>query len=267
MLAGHYRLWRLSAAAIALIVFNYWQVTTKAFVSIWGSLYQMDQLLDIPLFDGLDEKQSRKFGQQCIWRDYAANELVIDHSDKTNDVRFVLTGMVRIIIRISAGREVILNDFGPGDYIGELAAIDGETRSANVTTMTSCRLCIMPATVFMEILDKNPAVNRKVLQKLSVLIRRLSDRLAEFTFLQAKYRLYAELIRLSRPRSDHPGQRSISPPPIQREIADRIASRREFVSREMKSLEREGCLMKTRGALVLTNVDELDRRIAEGWRE
>ncbi len=125
----------------------------------------------------------------------------------------------------------------------------------------------MPGPVFMEILDTSSTVNRLVLKQLSELVRKLSNRLSEYSFLQAKYRLYAELLRLSRPRPGHPDQRSISPPPIQREIADRIASRREVVSREMKSLERDVCLEKTRGALILTDIDELNRRISEGWNE
>ncbi len=227
----------------------------------------MDRLLDIPLFQGLNDAQSDKFSERCVWREYSANELVIDHNDNSNDVRFILTGIVRIIIRVSAGREVILNDAKSGDFFGELSAIDGNARSANVTAITRSRMCIMPGPVFMEILDASPKVNRIVLRKLTDDVRRLSNRLSEYSFLQARHRLYAELLRLSSPRADHPGQRAISPPPIQREIADRIASRREVVSREMKSLERDNCLEKTRGALVITNVGELNRRIMEGWNE
>ncbi len=227
----------------------------------------MNQLTDIPLFEDLDDDLSTQYSARCLWREYAANELVIDHKDKSNDVRFILTGLVRIIIRVSAGREVILNDAKPGDFFGELSAIDGSTRSANVTAITRSRMCIMPANVFLEILDCSPPVNRVVLKKMSSDIRRLSNRLSEYSFLQARHRLYAELVRLSKPRMGHPGQRAISPPPIQREIADRIASRREVVSREMKSLERDGCIAKSRGALILTDVEEINRRLMEGWNE
>jgi len=227
----------------------------------------MDQLLDIPLFAGVNPDVSNSFSARCVWREYQANELIIDHNDSSNDVRFILTGLVRIIIRVSAGREVILNDAKPGDFFGELSAIDGSTRSANVTAITRSRMCIMPAQVFMDILDTSPSVNHTVLRKLTDDIRRLSNRLSEYSFLQARHRLYAELLRLSHPRSGHPDQRVISPPPIQREIADRIASRREVVSREMKSLERDGCLEKTRGALIITDIDELNRRITSGWNE
>jgi len=227
----------------------------------------MEQLHNIPLLSNLSEQELQNYGARCVWREYTEGELLIDHCDESSDVRFILSGLVRVIIRVSEGREVILNDAGPGDYFGELSAIDGHSRSANVTAITRCRMCIMPSTVFMEILDNSPEINRVVLNKLTELIRKLSNRLSEYSFLRAKHRLYAELLRLSVPRPGHPDQRVISPPPIQREIADRIASRREVVSREMKSLERDGCLEKTRGALILTDIEELNRRIEQGWND
>jgi CRP-like cAMP-binding protein len=227
----------------------------------------MEQLRTIPLLSGLSEQDAQEFGARCIWKECAEGELLVDHCDESSDVRFILSGTVRVIVRVSEGRKVILNDAGPGDFFGELSAIDGHSRSANVTAITRCRMCIMPSSVFMEILDQSPKINRVVLNKLTKLVRILSNRLSEYSFLRAKYRLYAELLRLSSPRQGHPDQRVITPPPIQREIAERIASRREVVSREMKSLQREGCLEKTRGALILTDIDELNRRIAKGWSE
>ncbi|MEM7301245.1 MAG: Crp/Fnr family transcriptional regulator [Pseudomonadota bacterium] len=225
----------------------------------------MPRLSDIDLFTDLSEDQNQLYGSRCVWKDYAENELVIDHHDDSTDVRFIISGKVRIIVRVSAGKEVILNEANAGDFFGEIAAIDGMTRSANVTSITRSRMCIMPRHVFMDVLEKVPSVNRQVMRRLTGLVRQLSIRLSEYSFLQAKHRLYAELLRLSSKRPGHEGQRSISPPPIQREIADRIASRREVVSREMKNLERESVIEKTRGALVILDPGELNRRIVDGW--
>ncbi len=67
----------------------------------------MDRLLEIPLFQGLCDDESDKFSARCVWREYSANELVIDHNDNSDDVWFIISGFVRIIIRVAAGREVI----------------------------------------------------------------------------------------------------------------------------------------------------------------
>ena len=219
----------------------------------------------IPLFKEMDPAAAERYGRSCFWKDYNEFELIIDVDDESTDVRFLLSGSVRIIHRIAVGKEVILGEMVPGDFFGEISAIDSETRSANATTLTKSRICIMPQKIFMEILENDSGVNCKVLRVLTTRIRSLNLRLAEHSFLQAKHRLYSELLRLSKPRPGHEGQRSVSPPPIQRELADRIGSRREVVSRELNSLEREGIIKKTRGAVVLIDVNELQKRISIGW--
>ncbi|MEM9330496.1 MAG: Crp/Fnr family transcriptional regulator [Pseudomonadota bacterium] len=227
----------------------------------------MENLSDIPLFKSLDRSDGERYGKSCLWKDYDAHELVIDVDEETADVRFIVSGLVRVINRFSVGKEVILSEMKPGQFFGELAAIDGDTRSANVTTLYRSRICIVPQKLFLELLQKSPEVSLEVMRVLTKRIRTLNMRLAEQSFLQAKHRLYAELIRLSRPRLGHEGQRSISPPPTQKEMAERIGTRREVVSRELNALQKQGVFEKTRGALVLTDVAELQRRISEAWDE
>jgi CRP-like cAMP-binding protein len=219
------------------------------------------------LFKELSASASERYARSCNWKDYDANELVIDVDDQSNDVRFILSGKVRIILRIAIGKEVILGEMGEGEFFGEIAAIDGQTRSANVTALTRSRICIMPQRIFLEILRAEPDISLTVMRMFATRVRALNMRLGEHSFLQAKHRLYAELMRLSRPRTGHPGQRAVSPPPIQRELAERIGSRREVVSRELNQLEREGHVEMSRGALVLVNVNELQRRISDALEE
>ena len=227
----------------------------------------MENLRQIPLFSSLSEEDGNRYGRSCIWKDYNAHELVIDIDEETTDVRFVVSGVVRIINRFAVGKEVILSEMVPGDYFGELAAIDGNTRSANVTTLNRSRICIVPQNTFLELVSNSSEISLKVMRVLTTRIRTLNLRLAEQSFLQAKHRLYAELIRLSKPRPGNATQRSISPPPTQRELAERIGTRREVVSREINALQKQELFEKTRGALVLCNVAELQKRISEAWDE
>ncbi|MEO0547826.1 MAG: Crp/Fnr family transcriptional regulator, partial [Pseudomonadota bacterium] len=235
---------------------------------------QMDHLKTIPLLAGLDSDLCDGFSKRCAWRTYQPHELIIDHHEQSHDVRFIITGSARIVVRMVEGREVIFNDCNAGEFFGELAAIDGGARSASVTAVTKVRLCIMPQAVFKEICDCAPEIAWRIMNHLVANIRRLSDRLSEFSFLKAKHRLYAELLRLSRPRQlaqtgaddDAPNaQRIISPAPPQSDIADRIASRREIVSREMKALERIGVLERSKGGVIIADPDRLQRMASEGW--
>lgn len=227
----------------------------------------MDSLSQVPLFSELEPNELERYSRSCTWRRYDENELVIDFEDETRDVRFIVQGRVRIILRIATGKEVILSEMNEGEFFGELAAIDGEGRSANVTALSRAQMCIMPQKVFMELLETQASVNKAVLKTLASRCRHLNGRLAEHCFLQTKHRLYTELLRQSKPRPGHEGQRSISPPPIQKDLAARIGTRREVVSREIANLKRAKVLDKTIGALVLTDLAKLNAMISAGWAE
>ena len=223
----------------------------------------METLARIPLFADLPDSVIENASRRCTWRSYEANELVIDYEDESNDVRFIVSGH----LRIATGKEVILSEMRDGEYFGEIAAIDGSGRSANVTALARSQMCLMPQSLFMEMLETQPSVNRSVLETLAARVRQLNMRLAEHCFLQTRHRLYNELLRLSRPRPSNPGQRSISPPPTQKDLASRIGTRREVVSREIASMKREGILDKTTGALILCDLRRLNALISQGWDE
>ncbi|MEL6966506.1 MAG: Crp/Fnr family transcriptional regulator [Pseudomonadota bacterium] len=227
----------------------------------------MESIGKIPLFKNLPQDAIERMSRQCTWRSYEENELVIDYDDDSRDVRFILSGRVRIILRIATGKEVILTELKDGEYFGEIAAIDNEGRSANVTALSRAQMCIMPQAVFLAILEENADLNRAVMGHLAKLVRLLNMRLAEHCFLQTKHRLYTELLRQSRPRLGHEDQRSISPPPTQKDLAARIGTRREVVSREIANLKRAGVVDKTTGALVLKDLPKLNALISAGWAE
>lgn len=227
----------------------------------------MENLSQIPLFQDVDAETIERQSIRCTWRTYEENELIMDYEDESRDVRFILDGKVRIILRIATGKEVILSEMRDGEFFGEIAAIDEEGRSANVTALHRTRICAMPQSVFIDIVEGQPSVNRKLLLILASRCRHLNSRLAEHCFLQTKHRLYTELLRQSRPRLGHEGQRSISPPPTQKDLASRIGTRREVVSREIANLKRNRIVDKTTGALVLCDLPKLNALISAGWAE
>ncbi len=224
--------------------------------------YGMSTLDRIELLNALAPELRNELSSQCSWLRFAANELVVDYDDTSSDVYFVLSGQVRVLYRAVNGKELILGELGAGSLFGEIAALDERPRSANVTTLAPCEMCLMPAATFVGLLDRAPELKAHLLRLLAGRIRDLNARLAEYGFLQARHRLYAELLRLSRPRKGHDGQRLISPPPFQHDLANRVGTRREVVSRELTTLARQGLVERTRGALVLVDPGELNRRIS-----
>ncbi|MFE1602374.1 Crp/Fnr family transcriptional regulator [Methylobacterium sp. ID0610] len=204
---------------------------------------------------------------RCIWRRFEPNEVLVDFDDASTDVYFLATGEVRILNRTQSGKEVILGEMRGGEFFGELAAIDGVSRSANVTALTRGELCVVPAPVFRQIVFAAPPIADRLLRLLAKRVRALNSRLMEHAVLDLRHRLYAELLRLSSPRMGSDGERVVSPPPYHHVLAARIGCRREQVTREFTVMAQEGLVDRTRGALILRRPDLLEARVAEALRE
>ncbi|CAH1672591.1 Crp/Fnr family transcriptional regulator [Chelatococcus asaccharovorans] len=226
----------------------------------------MLQLTRVPFFKDADLDLG-SFEPRCNWRRFDTDEILVDFEDISTDVYFIVSGEVRVLVRSQSGKEVILGEMRVGELFGELAAIDGVKRSANVTALTRGEVCIMPAVVFREIVFASPIVAERLLKLLAGRVRELNARIMEHTVLDLRHRLYAELLRLSVPRAGHPGERVVTPPPFHHVIAARIGCRREQVTREFSALSAEGLVERTRGALVIKQPEVLDARVKEALRD
>ena len=217
-----------------------------------------ETLAKIPLFSDLPPAVIDRLDTQCIWRNYDPKEQILHHNDQGTEVYFVISGVVRVLIHSPKGKEVILRDIKAGEFFGELAALDGRPRSAGIVALTRSIVARMPATVFRAALHAHETVRGQILELLTTQVRQLSHRVAEFSTLSVNDRIRAELLRLARRRNDRSGEFVISPPPYHSELAARVSTHREAVTRELRDLERRGLLEKRRGALVIPDPDGLN---------
>jgi CRP-like cAMP-binding protein len=227
----------------------------------------MQTLAHVPFFKDVTDLEWERYDRRCNWRRYDDGETIVDYEDATSDVYLIVSGEVRVLIRTQAGKEIILAEMRIGQFFGELAAIDGAKRSANVTALTKTELCIMPGGVFREVLFASAITCDRILRLLSTRVRELNARLAEHSIFDLKHRLYSELLRMAGPRPGKPGERTVTPPPYHHVLAARIGCRREQVTRELSAMAHEGLVEKTRGALVLLRPQVLEARLAEALRE
>src|SRR5262245_54566705 len=76
------------------------------------------------------------------------------------------------VIIIEGGAEVrrkgrMVNTLGSGDFLGEIALIAGVPRTATVTTTEPCRVLVVTAPAFKQLLRDSPSIQLKVLQALA----------------------------------------------------------------------------------------------------
>jgi CRP-like cAMP-binding protein len=225
----------------------------------------MARLAGIQLFKGLDIDLA-PFEARSKWRRFMPDEVLVDFDELSTDVYLLVSGEVRVLMRTASGKEIILNEMKPGGVFGELAALDGVKRSANVTALTRGEACVMPAIVFKELLFSNQAVAERLFCVLASRLRDLNSRFVEQTVLDLRHRLYSELLRLSTLRGEKGPERVITPPPFHHIVAARIGCRREQITREFTMMTQEGLIERTRGALILRQPDVLKARVAEAMR-
>jgi CRP-like cAMP-binding protein len=225
-----------------------------------------ESLASIPLFLSLDPSEIRRLDQRCGWRRYAPTEWIVEQEEDGDQVYFVITGGVRVILQ-SPERDVIFTDLPPGSFFGELSVIDGKPRSATVTALYNTLICGMPGSVFLDTVYHHPDVCRRLLRIMADRLRAVNNRVVEFSLLDVRHRVFSDLLRLAKVDPADPRRATLSPPPLQQDIAARAITRREAVSRELTRMERVGMLERRRGAWVINDrialLEEIRRAAGE----
>ncbi len=225
-------------------------------------------LAGISLFKALDPAKRQLIERRCRWKTYAEGEQIIDRENDSQDVFFVISGMARVVNYSPAGREVSFDEIGPGGVFGELAAIDGQPRSASVVAKVPTLVASLSAVAFRETLDTHPQVGTALLRRLAEVVRESTDRIMDLSTLGAHNRIFAELLREAReadPKAFETGanRAKIHPMPVHSDIAARVSTARETVARVLSDLTKKGIVERERDALVITDVDRLTKMVRE----
>jgi CRP/FNR family cyclic AMP-dependent transcriptional regulator len=211
-------------------------------------------------FKTIDPDACRVLDRQCLWLKAQAGSWLVDQSANDRDVYFIMTGHLRAVHNM-ARQDVIFTEMLAGSIFGEMSAFDGAPRAASVFAITDSLVAKMPATVFVETMFSHRPLGEAVVRTLIDRLRAMSRRVGELGALNVRARVHAELLRLARPDRDDPRRAIIVTPPNQSELAARINTRRETVSREINAMERGGLIERRRGAIVITDAIRLSAAI------
>jgi CRP-like cAMP-binding protein len=220
------------------------------------------QTLDgIELLQAMTPEARRALAGRCRWQRVMSGQQIVGHLDTTRDVFFVVEGRVRATSYSLSGKEVSYRDIGAGDMVGEFSAIDGAPRSADVIALVDCLVATISADLFWQVLQQHPEVAAATLKSLTGQLRALTERVFEFSALAVNNRIHAELLRLARLQEASDNTAVITPAPTHAELASRISTHREAVTRELNALARAGLVERDGNALRITDVAELSRMV------
>jgi len=219
-------------------------------------------LKSVRLLEGIPLPALEALARQCAWRRVTAGQRVISRDAADNDVYMVVSGHVRATAYSVGGRQVTYREMLAGDWFGELAAIDGLSRSADIVAVDDSLVAAMSPAVFRNLLREHAVVCDRVLLRLTSSVRELTDRIFEFSTLGVQNRVHAELLRLARQAGVEDNAARLDPAPRHAEIASNISTYREQVTRELSAMAKQGLVKRSGGALVIPDFERLERIVS-----
>lgn len=214
-------------------------------------------------FQQLSSEAMEKIVATCQWHRYDAGNEIVRYRDHTNSVFFIAQGEIRVTYHSLSGQEVILCNLFVGDMFGELTAIDGHPRSATAIAETSTLLASMSALDFQNLVYSNRGLAETIFKRLTGQVRRLTERVYDFSTMKVSYRIQAELLRLARAHMTSENTAIISPKPTQTQFANLVGTSREAVSRELRELSEKKITMREASDLHVLDIAKLTQMVSE----
>jgi CRP-like cAMP-binding protein len=207
----------------------------------------------------LPDDTIKELDESCRWAEYAANDQIIDRDDQSGEVYFVVRGAVRIVNYLSTGRQVGFANFESGSLFGELSAIDGEPRSAEVFAQQKTILAIMERRAFIDLIKSSPEVAVRLLIHLAKVIREMNEQVLDLGALSDVQRVYYELLRLAEPDPEGDGGWLVFHMPRHKDLADLVGTTPEIVAHAVSQLMKADLVKRRGGNLELLDKEKIQK--------
>ena len=213
-----------------------------------------------PLFRGLAPATLDRIAALAVQRGYRRGEIVFSAGDAGDALFGVVSGRIRISTGNADGREIFLNIMEPGDTFGEIALLDGGTRTATATAMDAAELVSLRREPLFGLLEKEPKATLELLRLCGERLRWTSGLLEDAALLDAPARLAKRLLSLSELHGeDGDGGRSVRI--SQEELANFLSVSRQAVNEQLQAWKANGWIALGRGTVTVRDAAGLKRAI------
>lgn len=165
-------------------------------------------------------------------KNFPANAVLVTEDDDSDSIFIILKGRVKVYGAGENGREVVYTTHGAGEYFGEMT-LDGGPRSASVMTLEPTTCVVVPGSNVRDFLGTHPDFALHLVRKLIALVRRSTDTVKRLALDDVYTRIRKLMLELA---VEEDGQQVVADRLTQQDIADRVGSSREMVSRIFKQL-------------------------------
>jgi CRP/FNR family cyclic AMP-dependent transcriptional regulator len=217
----------------------------------------------LPLFTDLSERELSLVADRVERRQYEAGTIIFSEGDVCRELLIVEEGTVKILKSAPNGRIQLIGIERAGNSLAEVPVFDGGRYPASAEAVTLTILLRLPAEQFRRISVEHPDVAMKVVKVLGHRLRHLMGLVEELSFSTVRGRLIAYLIRLAE-QNGHPAQQGVSFQLTENneELAARLGTVRELVSRNLGRLHGEGLIHMNRRTVQIPDFGSLRKEIA-----
>jgi CRP-like cAMP-binding protein len=219
-----------------------------------------DALRSSPFFQSMAQDEIDEIIAFAIERRYPRGATIFNKGDPGSSMMAVLAGRCRAGNVSADGKEVTLNVMGPGEIIGEIALLDGKSRSADVVALEDTTVMVVERANFMRFVMRSETMVERLLVVLCDRLRRTSQALEEIALFDLPARLARLLTKLA---ADHgrklPGEQGtrIEVKMSQRDLSMLVASSRESVNKQLRVWRDSGTIDLVEGHVVVRNAKAL----------
>jgi CRP/FNR family cyclic AMP-dependent transcriptional regulator len=203
-----------------------------------------------PMFADLGVDELQRISGLCHTQQLRQGEMLFQKGDSGDALFGVRRGQIRIETGASDGTRLTLNFLGPGDLFGEVAVLDGQSRTADATAGEATELFVLRREDFLSHLEREPRVAVKLIQLLCQRIRWMSERMEESVLQPLPVRLARRLCALA---ADFGSEVHIS----QEQLGVFVGAARESVNRQLQLWRKEKILDLQRGKVLLLDLPKL----------
>lgn len=222
-----------------------------------GIFVNRTTLRNFEIFKDLTNDECEAVSRSMKLHRYVEGNYVIHEDHSCKDVFFILSGRIRTCSISREGKQIYYDDLLPGEMFGEFSAIDLKGRSADCRATETSLIAGLSGECFWNIMNRYPKVKDAVLRRVVRLVRQHMQRVSENAFYSVGQRVRFELIRLGTEAAEDADTVMLESVPTHDEIALKIGTRREAVTRELGSLQAKGLITWNRNQHVIHNLGEL----------
>ncbi|HEY8691428.1 MAG TPA: Crp/Fnr family transcriptional regulator [Chloroflexota bacterium] len=222
-------------------------------------------LTKVPLFADLSRAEIDGVSAILRRRRYSKGSLIHASGAMGADLYIIESGRVTIQLPSEVGEELTLRLLGPCDFFGEISLLDEEPWYGDATAVSDCQLLLLAKRDFLDVLDKNPSVTRRLLTIVCKRLRHNAKFAQDLAFLDVPTRLARALVTLVESEGwgwtgDGYPHESRRVEITQSALAAHVGATRESINKWLGYYERRGYISRKRDSIAVLRLDELRAR-------